>query len=272
MRLAFALATCFQPDVLIVDESLSVGDKYFQAKCFEKISKLKKAGMSLILVTHSVNDIPKYCEHALLLNKGKIISYGKPREIANLYLESLHEETAINNNSDVIDFEHLSFKSETFHKRPYYRKEEHRWGNKKARILDYLIQNEKNDIFPKNVRSSELLSISYSVVFDSFVENVIPGFLIKSIDGNFLYGTNNKNSLGNKAHISACKGDIHTYTFEVKLKLNTGSYLISLGVSSLEGPEFIPLDRRYDSILIDVDCVNEVWGLIDLEASFRKTI
>jgi lipopolysaccharide transport system ATP-binding protein len=169
MRLAFALATCFQPDVLIVDEALSVGDTYFQAKCFEKISKLKKAGMSLILVTHSVNDIPKYCEHALLLDKGKIISYGKPREITNLYLESLHKETVINNNSNVIDLEQLSFISDVFHKRPYYRKEEHRWGNKKAKILDYLIQNEKNNVFPNKIRSTELLSISYSVVFNSFV-------------------------------------------------------------------------------------------------------
>ena len=74
MRLAFSVATSIQPDILIVDEALSVGDAFFQAKCFERISKFKKNGMSLILVTHDINEIPKHCDLALLLVKGKVFA------------------------------------------------------------------------------------------------------------------------------------------------------------------------------------------------------
>ena len=190
LRLAFAVATSYQPDILIVDEALAVGDAYFQAKCFERISQFKKNGMSLILVTHSVEDVPKNCDKALMLMDGKLFASGKPKEITNLYLENLHKPTDEIANLDDTDEAYPSFDVENFDKRPFYRKEEHRWGNEKARILDYIIKNEKNELFPNKINSSDRLTISFSVTFHSFAENVIPGLLVKSIDGNFLYGTN----------------------------------------------------------------------------------
>ena len=75
---------------------------------------------------------------------------------------------------------------------------------------------------------------------------------------------------GNKDTISAKKGDSYTFSFEIKLTLNSGSYLISLGVSSQESNEFVPMDRRYDSILLKVYCRNKVWGIVDLEAKFQN--
>ena len=270
LRLAFAVATSYQPDILIVDEALAVGDAYFQAKCFERISQFKKNGMSLILVTHSVEDVPKNCDKALMLMDGKLFASGKPKEITNLYLENLHKPTDEIANLDDTDEAYPSFDVENFDKRPFYRKEEHRWGNEKARILDYIIKNEKNELFPNKINSSDRLTISFSVTFHSFVENVIPGLLVKSIDGNFLYGTNNLYASGNKDTISAKKGDSYTFSFEIKLTLNSGSYLISLGVSSQESNEFVPMDRRYDSILLKVYCRNKVWGIVDLEAKFQN--
>lgn len=270
LRLAFAVATSYQPDILIVDEALAVGDAYFQAKCFERISQFKKNGMSLILVTHSVEDVPKNCDKALMLMDGKLFASGKPKEITNLYLENLHKPTDEIANLDDTDEAYPSFDVENFDKRPFYRKEEHRWGNEKARILDYIIKNEKNELFPNKINSSDRLTISFSVTFHSFAENVIPGLLVKSIDGNFLYGTNNLYASGNKDTISAKKGDSYTFSFEIKLTLNSGSYLISLGVSSQESNEFVPMDRRYDSILLKVYCRNKVWGIVDLEAKFQN--
>ena len=271
LRLAFAVATCHQPDILIVDEALSVGDSYFQAKCFERISQFKKNGMSLILVTHSVEDVPKYCDRALILKSGRICADGNPKEITNLYLETLHQPNYQKYNLEGEGKTKLSLNEETFHTRPYYRKDEHRWGNHKAKILDYTIINEKNVLFPTNITSSNVLTISFSVLFNSCIENVVPGLLVKSIDGNFLYGTNNLSAFGNKDIISVQKGDCHTFSFELRLKLNSGSYLISLGISSKESNDFVPMDRRYDSIMIENHCNNKVWGIIDLEAKFRIT-
>lgn len=270
LRLAFAVATSYQPDILIVDEALAVGDAYFQAKCFERISQFKKNGMSLILVTHSFEDVPKNCDKALLLMKGTLFASGNPQEITNLYLENLHKPTFGKANLEETDQTYPSVEIETFNKRPFYRKEEHRWGNEKARILDYIIKNESNELFPNKIKSSDILTISFSVAFHSIVENVVPGLLVKSIDGNFLYGTNNLHAFGNKEIISAKKGDSYTFSFKIKLNLNTGSYLISLGVSSQESTEILPMDRRYDSILLKVECVNKVWGVVDLEAKFEN--
>lgn len=272
LRLAFAVATSYQPDILIVDEALAVGDAYFQAKCFERISQFKENGMSLVLVTHSIEDVPKNCDRALFLMKGKLFASGNPQDITNLYLENLHRPNNGKANLENADQTYPSFDVETFNKRPFYRKEEHRWGNEKARILDYIVKNEKNELFPNEIKSSDILTISFSVAFHSIVENVIPGLLVKSIDGNFLYGTNNLHAYGNKDVIAANKGDSYTFSFKIKLTLNTGSYLISLGVSSQESSEIFPMDRRYDSILLKVKCINKVWGAVDLEAKFQNNL
>ena len=94
--------------------------------------------------------------------------------------------------------------------------------------------------------------------------------LIKSIDGNFLYGTNNLAAFGNKDKISVKRGEYRSFSFQLKLRLNSGSYLISLGISSKESSEIVPLDRRYDSILLEIYCVNKVWGIVDLDAKFQN--
>src|SRR5690606_27179219 len=84
-RLAFALATARRPDVLIVDEVLSVGDSYFQHKSFEKIRQFKDAGTSIILVTHSLGDVRALCDRVILLDKGRVLKDGQPDEVVDYY-------------------------------------------------------------------------------------------------------------------------------------------------------------------------------------------
>lgn len=84
-RLAFALATARRPDVLIVDEVLSVGDSYFQHKSFDKIRQFKDQGTSIILVTHSLGDVRALCDRVILLDKGRILKDGLPDEVVDFY-------------------------------------------------------------------------------------------------------------------------------------------------------------------------------------------
>lgn len=88
-RLTFAVATCIDPDVLIVDEALGVGDARFQLKCFDRIRSFKQQGKSILLVSHSIGQITAICDHALLLEKGRLIASGEPNSVANLYHELL---------------------------------------------------------------------------------------------------------------------------------------------------------------------------------------
>ena len=89
MRLAFSVATAVRPDVLIVDEALSVGDAYFQAKCYQRIAQFKEQGTTLLLVSHSPGDVVKHCERAIMLRNGCIELDGSSRAVTNRYLDEL---------------------------------------------------------------------------------------------------------------------------------------------------------------------------------------
>ena len=84
-RLAFSVAISVNPDILVVDEALSVGDIFFQTKCFKKFEEFRQAGKTILFVSHDLSSINRYCSRAILLNKGKMIGDGTPKEIIDLY-------------------------------------------------------------------------------------------------------------------------------------------------------------------------------------------
>ena len=89
MRLAFAVAINIDPEILIVDEALSVGDAFFQAKCYKKFDDFKAQGKTIIFVSHDISSVAKYCDRVILLNQGVKLAEGKPKEIIDLYKKVL---------------------------------------------------------------------------------------------------------------------------------------------------------------------------------------
>lgn len=89
MRLAFALAAEVQPDILLIDEMLAVGDIAFKEKCFRRIAELKASGMTLVLVSHAMEEIERLCDRALLLEKGTVVASGECREVVARYRERM---------------------------------------------------------------------------------------------------------------------------------------------------------------------------------------
>lgn len=85
VRLAFALYVAVDPEILIVDEALSVGDVFFQAKCYHRMDELKRQGKTILMVTHDLGSVMKYCDRVVLLNKGEKISEGLPGDMVDLY-------------------------------------------------------------------------------------------------------------------------------------------------------------------------------------------
>jgi ABC-2 type transport system ATP-binding protein len=92
VRLAFSIAIRAQSDVLILDEVLAVGDMDFQQKCFDYFATLKKSSRTVILVTHDMGSVLKFCDRAMLVNKGKVVQIGSPKEIADAYIEMNYEK------------------------------------------------------------------------------------------------------------------------------------------------------------------------------------
>lgn len=275
-RLAFAVVTTVRPDILIVDEVLAVGDAYFQAKCYERISQYKKQGTTLLLVTHSVGDIVKHCNRALFIQHGALAKDGDAREVTNLYLDALfgNPGSIKPNRCDLASSDGATMGSgieDLFRTRPGYRKEEHRWGQGGAAILDYLIVSQGQH-YPSQIESTHMTDFYFKVRFDRHFDTVVPGFLIKTLEGIFLYGTNSFVSTNGRKFIKAEQGDVVVFKFSLPMTLNEGHYLVSFGISSGDPLQsLIPIDRRYDSVMIYVNRPIPFWGITDLGASFHIT-
>jgi lipopolysaccharide transport system ATP-binding protein len=272
VRLAFGVATAVRPDVLIVDEALSVGDVYFQAKCYKRIAGMKEQGTTLLLVSHSPEAVVKHCERAILLKDHRIEVDGSSREVTNRYMDQLFgkKKTSAGEKPDGESASEklLSGAEDLFHTRPGYHRQEHRWGHGGAAILDYLTVSGGKE-FPSRIEGNAPSDFFFKVRFDRNFEEVVPGFLIKTLEGIFLYGTNSVISTQGRTSVSAKAGEVKVFKFTLPVTLNQGNYLVSFGISSGNPlQELVPLDRRYDSVMIHVGRDVPIWGIVDLEATF----
>ena len=271
-RLAFSVATAFRPDILIVDEALSVGDALFQAKCYERISQFKKEGTVLFLVTHSIDDIVKHCTRALFIKNGQIALDASPKDVSNRYLDELFGKQDSNIQENIlIDYKTImsADKEDMYHTRQGYNSDEYRWGHGGATILDYLVYS-KEQKYPAIIESTFDTIFTFKVLFENNYNNITIGFLIKTHDGVYIYGSNSYLLNQGKNCLSVSKGSVYTYSFQLPMNLNAGYYLISVGVSTGPQEKLIPLERRYDSILINIERSVGFSGIVDLQAKFKE--
>lgn len=275
-RVAFAIATAFRPDLLIVDEALAVGDALFQVKCYERIRNYREQGMSVLLVSHSVADIVRNCDRAILLSDGRVRLDGHPRDVTNIYLEEMFGSRRVSPSSPESDgmahhagtgsTELASMLNGKYEDRPGYRADEHRWGNGLAEITDYRISAAGYD-YPAILECGSIVKVAYRCLFRRSFHNVVPGIMIRAVDGVFIYGTNSLILNSGWQGISVEEGDVRVFEFTFALPLNSGDYLLSLGVASGEAMESLePLDRRYDSIVLSSTRSVPFTGLVDLDA------
>lgn len=274
MRVAFAAATAFRPDLLIIDEAMSVGDLSFQAKCFKRIGELKETGTTLLYVSHAVTDVTKHCQRCIYVRDRTIYMDGPSRDVGNAYLDDLFGSTG-GKASVKLDGEVLAAASEfdesqddCFHTRPCYRPEEYRWGDGGARIIDFRLAGNGQE-FPSLLQSGQTFKLSYRVVFEREVVRPVFGLLVKSHDGVFLYGTNSHLSESDGLKNIYPAGSTAVANFEFPWQFNAGAHLISVGVSEARGEgDLLPLDRRYDAIMVTTDNPRQGSGIVDLGAQF----
>ncbi|MDW7793551.1 ABC transporter ATP-binding protein [Morganella morganii] len=270
VRLAFSVATAVRPDVLIVDEALSVGDMAFQAKCFQRINRYRREGMTLLFVTHALDDIVKHCQKAILLRHGTIDMIGEPRDVVNRFRDQIFGKSKkIIKVKDSKSPEVQLSTEDVYHTRPLYQKIEYRWGGGGAKIIDYaIIVDEK--MYPTAISTGSNVNIVFNVLFEREIIHPVFGIMIKTHDGVIMYGTNSEIS-SDKDVVSGQfnSRQVVKCSFLFPMNLNRGNYLISLGVSefSIDG-EDKPLDRRYDSIMLQIVNEQASIGLTNLNAKF----
>lgn len=283
VRLAFAVQAQVDPEILVVDEALSVGDARFQAKCFERLRQLKENGTSILLVTHSSEQVVTHCSRAILLEQSRLEMIGESRPVINRYTDLLfgRDKSATTAKSlDLAEAERLEaepaeidkitlcFDADVYASRMGYNPHEYRWGDQSATLLDFHISASGRE-FPNSVESGEEIALTLAISFNRMIVNPIIGFTIKTKEGVTVYGTNSYMlDCDGVSQIGQAGSQAKAY-LKFKNSLATGDYFISIGIASREGEEIVPHDRRYDSIHFVVEPTPKLLGLIDLGATME---
>ncbi len=291
VRLAFAAAINVDPEILVVDEALAVGDAKFQSKCFRKFEEFQDKGKTIMFVTHATEQIVRHCDKAILLSGGMKFSEGDPKDISNIYMDllfgedsgptkaavSLKEQGSISGNTAdetessveeaLKNFLDDRSGEEMFSLRRSYNKNEYRWGSGRAEIIDYfIVSGQKAD--PTQCDASEELNLYLKVKFNKDVERPIYGLTLKTADGVTVCGTNSRDWDKAGAYVPQKAGYETIVHISFLPKLTSGDYMLSVGVAEDADGDIIPLDRRYDSILIHFSNSNLLSGLVDLGLDF----
>lgn len=274
-RLAFACAINVDPDILIVDEVLSVGDMAFQLKCFKKFEQFKEKGKTIIFVTHNVADVLKNCNRAIILESGRKTFDGTVKDGVNRYKkiivglspndieqeEKLHEE--LNADYKVDDQDVWKDK---FNQNPNIIE----YGNKDADVIDYgMFDIEGN---PINVfDNADTVILKSKVKFNKTVKDPIFTMTVKDYQGNDIAGTNSQIEKVMTGEFK--KGDVVVAEFKQKLPIAVGKYTLSFSCTrfNLNG-ELEVMSRKYDALLIEAITTKNTVGTVrlDSEITVRK--
>ncbi|MFH5181195.1 ABC transporter ATP-binding protein [Paenibacillus sp. TAB 01] len=244
VRLAFSLAINVDPDVLIIDEALAVGDEVFQRKCYKKFEEFKAKGKTIIFVSHDLNAVRALCTRVALIYDGNLIFEGSSNEVANYY-----QKMSLTANLDQVN---NTEKKE---------KDDIRYGNGNARITSFRLSDENNEessVF----KTGKFISIEVQAKVEHYIEEPVIGVLFKTINGVELFGSNSK-ILGYKIE-SVNADDILKVTFKFPMHLNEGTYFLSLGITDQSNGESITVDRLVDVTFIRVISEMSCLGLVNL--------
>ncbi len=261
VRLAFALAINVDPDVLIVDEALSVGDIYFQSKCYRKFEEFKKAGRTILFVTHDMNSMLKYCDRAMVLDHGKKLGEGTAKEMVDLYkrtvagaigarLENIYPTEANDarwRDQVVVNEAALDY------------------GDGRLKIIDFGIFDGSGSPTQSIIKGRDFV-VKMRVSIDDHLADPIFAMTIKDVKGNELTGTNSKLEMLDPGPV--LPGMEFAVSFQAPMLLQGGQYLISLGCTSYDAAGELAVHHRlYDIFSVYVVASKFVVGAFDMGTS-----
>lgn len=300
VRLAFAIAINVDPEILIVDEALSVGDVFFQAKCFRKINEIKERGTTILLVTHDMGSIIKYCDKVVLLHKGEFIAEGPAGKVVDMYkkilagkLEDLRAELAAekaSENGDAVELlkEKSSAQTDTeknegtemsdfsggmnlshtglMRDQLAINTDRTEYGDGRAEIYDLGLLDARGNV-TNLLLKGETFTIKECIRFHADIQTPIFTYTIKDKKGTELTGTN---TMFEGADIKPVKnGDEYTVEFTQKMNLQGGEYLLSMSCTGFEQGEHVVYHRLYDVTNITVISNKNTVGVYDMESQVK---
>ncbi len=275
-RLAFACAINVDPDILIVDEVLSVGDMAFQLKCFKKFEQFKKKNKTIIFVSHSVTDILKNCNRAIILDAGRKIFDGDVKEGVEKYKRIivgmdarqskqgiLTDAQALKQNKNYI--ENPAIKNDVVWKDHFTQNDNIiEYGNKMAEVIDYGIFDTNNN-YINVIENDKEVVLKSKILFNEDVSDPIFTMTVKNFNGIEICGTN---TLIEKVYTGEFKkGDIVVVEFKQKMPIAPNKYTISFSCTHFNSKgELEVLNRKYDALLVEVLSTKDYVGMVVLDS------
>ena len=279
VRLAFAVAINIDPEILIVDEALSVGDVFFQAKCYRKFEEFKEMGKTILFVSHDLSSIGKYCDRVVLLNKGEKLAEGGAKEMVNLYrrvLVNQYDDADLEENTD--DAEEgqatenqaagvdVSLKAHTGSGKAMkdslnLNPKVLEYGSKLGEIVDFAIRDDTGMI-TNVIEKGKEFSVQMKVKFQADVSDPIFAFTLKDLKGTEITGTN---TMYEHTPLKPQKaGDVREITFKQVMPLEAGEYMLCLGCTGYKDGDFTVFHRLYDVCNLTVITDKKAVGYFDL--------
>ena len=264
VRLAFAVAINIEPEILIVDEALSVGDVFFQAKCYHKFEEFKKMGKTIIFVSHDLSAVSKYCDKVILLNRGEKLDEGSPKAMVDMYKQLLVNQDPINTDRQEESGEIVAQEIEGSWKSNFQvNPNTLEYGEKIAEIVDFAVFDSKGAI-TNTIEKGSRFQIKMKILFHEEIQDPIGAYTFKDTRGTEITGTN---TMFEKAYIRPPKaGETCVITFEQKMDLQGGEYLISFGCTGYRNGDFHVFHRLYDACNITVVSTKNTVGFYDMNS------
>ena len=260
VRLAFAVAINIDPEILIVDEALSVGDVFFQNKCYRKFEEFKKQGKTILFVSHDLGSISKYCDRVVLLEQGKKIGEGAPKEIIDMYKKVLVGQLEMQ--ADTAKSQKISG-GKKWKDLMQLNPDHDEYGSGLAEFEDYCAYDESGTI-TNAILKGEPFTVKLKVRFFESIQDPIIAVSIKNMQGTEITGTN---TMFEKITTGKTKpGDVMIATFTQDMNLQGGEYLISLGCVGYKDGSFTVYHRLYDVFNLTVISDKNTTGFYDMNS------
>ncbi|MCI8455141.1 MAG: ABC transporter ATP-binding protein [Lachnospiraceae bacterium] len=278
VRLAFALAINVEPEILIVDEALSVGDVFFQAKCYRRMEEIRKNGTTILMVTHDMGSIIKYCDKVVLLNRGEFIAEGEAGRMVDLYkkilanqLDSLQEELeqAADEKSGAKGREEEPGGQALMKEKITINANRTEYGDGRAEIFDLGLFDARGNL-TNLLLKGEMFTIKERIRFHAPLKCPIFTYTIKDKKGTDLSGTNTMYEGADIQPVAA--GDVYDVAFTQKMTLQGGEYLLSMSCTGFEGEEHVVYHRLYDVANLTVISNKNTVGVYDMESEVETRL
>ena len=280
VRLAFALAINVEPEILIVDEALSVGDVFFQSKCYRRMEEIRQKGTTILMVTHDMGSIIKYCDKVVLLNKGNFVAEGAPGHMVDLYKKILAGQMEGLEAAKDVDSDFSGETAEKEQKEKTYQlphgklmkdsltinSNRTEYGDGRAEIYDLGLFDQRGNLTNLLLKGEEF-TIKERIRFAAPIQSPIFTYTIKDKKGTDLTGTN---TMFEGTDIKPVKaGDEYEVSFTQKMTLQGGEYLLSISCTGFEQGEHTVYHRLYDVANITVISNKNTVGVYDMESAVQ---